>query len=501
MLKHYFYILLSLTIVSSYTLAMEKRSEKRRDNSHQAKKSTESSKSSRKRKSPPKKSISSIRDGSPKPSSNSRPVSRLVDALRSEPLKLSFKSRNDSQSSENQSNVATEANKQTDNEPVGQQIRTATTNVIEAVRTEQLKLKVKPKRSLNTLQSLEDENNASEVNVQTESNVNHSSQVEESREKDQTNRSKRRKISGNSDDNFEISGSEKEVPSEDNQQNDASVKYASEEQMQQDYEILSLMNDLIDVDEAILDKSWIEVFSKHQGDVIAKYFAWKSLSDQTLDLNARDDQGHTSVYHAVNTDNVSLLDNLARSGADVNIPDNEGRTPLYLTIIKQSLAILQCLTKHNLDVNQSIMDIPPLHLAIDASTDSTIDFISLLLNQGAEVNKPDTQGRSPLYFAIKQNPSIVRLLIEHNADVNEKSRGTTALHEAIRSFLDNTNPDKQVELINNVKLLIEANANLAVLDDNEEKPVTPLTLIIDSKNPTLIKLIRPRLPRNVASQS
>lgn len=56
----------------------------------------------------------------------------------------------------------------------------------------------------------------------------------------------------------------------------------------------------------------------------------------------------------------------------------------------------------------------------------------MLIEWGADVNKPSSNGEFPLYLAVQEEKiSTVKLLLKRGANVNQKtSTGQTALHQA-----------------------------------------------------------------------
>lgn len=52
-----------------------------------------------------------------------------------------------------------------------------------------------------------------------------------------------------------------------------------------------------------------------------------------------------------------------------------------------------------------------------------VDFIRILLNNGANINIPDNDGWTPLHIAVlNQNKDIVKLLLSNNPDVNARNK-------------------------------------------------------------------------------
>jgi ankyrin repeat protein len=69
----------------------------------------------------------------------------------------------------------------------------------------------------------------------------------------------------------------------------------------------------------------------------------------------------------------------------------------------------------------------------NAVTAGALDRATFLLNKGADPNKSDSQGETPLINAIQaQNPDLVKLLLEHGAKANARdANDMTALLESI----------------------------------------------------------------------
>lgn len=67
-------------------------------------------------------------------------------------------------------------------------------------------------------------------------------------------------------------------------------------------------------------------------------------------------------------------------------------------------------------------------------------MVELLLKNGADINRQDKLGRTPLYMATEATAAkCVDVLLKHKANVNiaEKRHGKTPLHEAAKYGYDN----------------------------------------------------------------
>jgi quinoprotein dehydrogenase-associated probable ABC transporter substrate-binding protein len=76
----------------------------------------------------------------------------------------------------------------------------------------------------------------------------------------------------------------------------------------------------------------------------------------------------------------------------------------------------------------------------DAVLAADMDRVAFLLSKGADVNKPDLQGGTPLNTAVlAKNPDLVKLLLDHHADVNARDNvGMTPVLDAVMQDDDAT---------------------------------------------------------------
>jgi len=233
---------------------------------------------------------------------------------------------------------------------------------------------------------------------------------------------------------------------------------ASKERAQIEHQTLFLMSDLMAFKPTILDEPLYDL-TNYPHDIIEKYFAYKLLKNESMDLNQQDNQGRTILIKAIEEGKTSILKLLIEQGTSVNLADHQGRTPAYL--------------------------------AVDNNNQPLLDYLA---HQGADVNISDVQGQTPLYLAItKIYPTMVECLTEHTVDVNKKIKETTPLHLAIQAFINCTDQDKKQRLYYIIQSLINAHADLTAKDNNNK---TPLTLVIETQNFELAELFRPTLAQN-----
>lgn len=133
---------------------------------------------------------------------------------------------------------------------------------------------------------------------------------------------------------------------------------------------------------------------------------------------------------------LGLVSYMAQLGAPKKPELPEGETELHASIRAQDLVeFLEGLDPDDLEKRNSLGQ-TPLMVAVEQAASGkpvTIEILRHLLKQGARVNTPDRQGRSPLLIAVKSatwdeerqqlsqslGPTdAIRLLLEHGAEVN-----------------------------------------------------------------------------------
>lgn len=149
----------------------------------------------------------------------------------------------------------------------------------------------------------------------------------------------------------------------------------------------------------------------------------KVLLEKGADSNARRDDSTTSLHIAVMRGCSDIVSMLLNKGADTDLGDNTGTTPLHTAVWKKHCKITQLLLERGAAVGsrdsygRTALDI--------AMTHGSQRSLSLCLKH-AKINAQDCQ---PLHPAISLNKTaVVRWLLENGADINRKdSRGQTPL--------------------------------------------------------------------------
>ena len=149
-----------------------------------------------------------------------------------------------------------------------------------------------------------------------------------------------------------------------------------------------------------------------------------------------------TIHAGIRSWSTEIVEFLIQHGADVNAKDEWGRgyTPLQRAALTGQTEMVKLLLAAGADINaRDDNGQTALHLPLDMRNSNfkgywlSKDTIELLLIEGADVNSKDKNGRTPWYLAAElADGDIVKLLIDHGADVNTRddATGFTALHYA-----------------------------------------------------------------------
>ncbi|KAL7938651.1 hypothetical protein V8C35DRAFT_288776 [Trichoderma chlorosporum] len=226
-------------------------------------------------------------------------------------------------------------------------------------------------------------------------------------------------------------------------------------------------------------------------------------------MDVRDADGRTPLFWAFAMGRIDVVKLLISYGAAVDPKDDVQRTtPLLSVSFRDHMDLISLLLENGADVNYTDMtDESPLLSAIYGGNE---DVIKLLLDHGADTEYTTIDGTSPLSWALQINStSLIKLLLENGADAKYvDKRGKLPLAWAVQSQneglvklllehgadveysgIDGTSPlGEAVELQNEslVKLLLESGANPELADIYGISPLWQATLV---ENKVLVKLL------------
>jgi uncharacterized protein len=160
------------------------------------------------------------------------------------------------------------------------------------------------------------------------------------------------------------------------------------------------------------------------------------LLQQGADINARDAQGRTPVMAATYGNRIEMVAALIKAGADVNLRDDRLNNPFLYAGAEGLLEILKLTYEAGAD--PTLTNRYGGIALIPASERGHVEVVNYLLEYTtSHVNHVNNLGWTALLEAIilsdggPKHQEIVRLLIEHGADVNlADGEGMTPLAHA-----------------------------------------------------------------------
>jgi ankyrin repeat protein len=155
-----------------------------------------------------------------------------------------------------------------------------------------------------------------------------------------------------------------------------------------------------------------------------------ALIQRGLDINVDTYRGSTALYWVVQENSFESVKVLLKAGAKVNLLDDEGMTPLYCACADGNNKIVRLLLKYHADVNLE----KRTSVLMIASCFGCYNTVKILLENGANVNFYDKEGRNALFHARARKDSdpktyskIEELLYSYGADDSVKDyRGISA---------------------------------------------------------------------------
>ncbi|MCC2646037.1 MAG: hypothetical protein K0R02_102 [Rickettsiaceae bacterium] len=231
---------------------------------------------------------------------------------------------------------------------------------------------------------------------------------------------------------------------------------------------------------------------------IVEYLLNKNIA---YDLNEND--ARTALHHAAYRGNAGIVELLLKHGMNINAQDSNGQTPLHLLCthtpreehsspiyfnqahtphIKSLHETIDMLLKNGADINKyDKFGQTPLHLAVKGKFHQLVEY--LLNKEEIKIDATDKEKKTPLHFAADYgDDKMVKLLVEHSADVNAIDfKSFTPLTYAVRKgslFL--------------VKFFIEKGARVDIKDKNGAPIIAyaaglskaPANISLESKNIT-----------------
>jgi ankyrin repeat protein len=162
------------------------------------------------------------------------------------------------------------------------------------------------------------------------------------------------------------------------------------------------------------------------------------------------DQALIQAIHQGNIEEAKRL--IEEEGATINLTANTTNdSPLFTAINTGNIAMMKLLLDHGASANilEPRNNLSPMHYVLESSfkEEKIGEMISLLINNGVDVNALTSLGRTALTSAAiieeKDNLSIIRFLIEHGASANISNGGGYPVQLLLESDLPK---EKQVAI-------------------------------------------------------
>ncbi|KAL0262557.1 hypothetical protein SLS55_001525 [Diplodia seriata] len=189
------------------------------------------------------------------------------------------------------------------------------------------------------------------------------------------------------------------------------------------------------------------------------------LLDAGADINSQDESGRTPICHACMSGSNELALLLLEKGADQTIVDNDRLSPLY-GLCKNGdgdPASIMRLLENGADATISLEGAEGATCLHACAEFNRVTIALILLERGAQkCLHTRFNGQTPLHIAAsKGHRELMQILIDHQADVNQKDpRNRTPLHTAARHGH-----------LTAVALLLDNEAEIEVTGDDGETPL------------------------------
>jgi len=187
------------------------------------------------------------------------------------------------------------------------------------------------------------------------------------------------------------------------------------------------------------------------------------LEANLFEVNQRDSENVTLLHWAAINNQTNIVDYLLDKGADINILGGDLKsTPLQWATRQGHLPMVVQLLKRGADY--SILDgegCNVLHLAAQFGHTAIVAY---LVAKGMDIDIPDTNGMTALmwsaYRVMKVDPTRLLLTLGSSPRMCDYKHKNTALHWAVYT-----------KNLIAITLLLEANADVEVLNANNESPL------------------------------
>lgn len=191
-----------------------------------------------------------------------------------------------------------------------------------------------------------------------------------------------------------------------------------------------------------------------------------------IDVDKRDVEGNTPLYHACLKGFRDIVNLLLDSDADVSIANNCSETPLHAVARNGNKEIIGKLIQYGADLDATDNEgrTPLIRLLDNKRTDAAL----FLIEQGADTEITDNSGHKAIDYATAHGLKevVIRLIVDGTSDI----QGNTPLHQAVFNG--------QSEI---VCLLLSTSPDM--IDVTNDAGETPLLIACMKGNLTIVNLL------------
>jgi ankyrin repeat protein len=197
-----------------------------------------------------------------------------------------------------------------------------------------------------------------------------------------------------------------------------------------------------------------------------------------VDVNQRNVVGITPLMLAIQRGKKNFLDLLLSAGADANEQDNKGNSAFYFAVVEQQNRAVYTILKQyaSPDFDKANRDgeyilTGWLRMSGGVSGDGIV-FLREMIDDGAEIYQASPYYNQPKtgvdWLAERGSEAIKALVADGTIEINRRDdQGNTLLHK-VCAYNVNYDHDAAKSLYQKVKVLLEAGADVSLLNDKEE---------------------------------
>jgi ankyrin repeat protein len=132
-------------------------------------------------------------------------------------------------------------------------------------------------------------------------------------------------------------------------------------------------------------------------------------------VNVRTDQGFRAIHYAAFRGNLDMINKLVLNGADVHATTRKGLNLLHIAAQGDQInSLVYFLEKFELKItSEDKFGSTPLHWACFTGSEAIVNFIINRYISEDDINKPDSEGLTPLHLAVMSGKHLNYLKIKY----------------------------------------------------------------------------------------